>query len=37
MLTHPAKESNVRGALEEIDALSDLTAGSRLVRIEEEL
>jgi homoserine dehydrogenase len=37
LLTHPAKESDVRGALERIDGLSDVTAPSRLVRIEEEL
>jgi len=37
MLTHPAKESDVRGALEQIDGLNDVTAPSRLVRIEEEL
>ncbi|MBW2275517.1 MAG: homoserine dehydrogenase [Deltaproteobacteria bacterium] len=37
LLTHPAKESNVRAALDEIDGLSDVTAPSRMVRIEEEL
>ena len=35
--THPARESAVRAALEEIDRLSDVTAPTRLIRIEEEL
>ncbi|TMA32343.1 MAG: homoserine dehydrogenase [Deltaproteobacteria bacterium] len=36
VLTHPARESALRAALERIDALPDVTAPTRLVRIEEE-
>lgn len=37
VLTHPAREAAVRQALEVIDALEDVTAPTRLIRIEEEL
>ena len=37
VLTHPAREARVRAALEAIDALEDVTAPARLVRIEEDL
>ncbi len=37
LLTHPAPEAAVRRALEIIDARPDVTAPTRLVRIEEEL
>jgi len=37
VLTHPATESHVRAALQSIDALEDVTAPTRLVRIEEGL
>ena len=37
VLTHPAREAHVRAALQAIDALEDVTAPTRLVRIEEEL
>jgi len=37
VLTHPAPESAVRAALERIDRLEDVTAPTRLVRIEEGL
>ena len=37
VLTHPADESALRAALERIDALPDVTAPTRLVRIEERL
>ena len=37
VLTHPAREAHVRAALEAIDALEDVTAPTRLVRVEEEL
>jgi homoserine dehydrogenase len=37
MMTHPAREHAVRRALERIDRLPDVTAPTRLVRIEEEL
>lgn len=37
VLTHPARESAVRAALERIDALPDVTAPTLLVRIEERL
>ncbi len=37
VLTHPAQESALRAALERIDALPDVTAPTRLVRIEEGL
>jgi len=37
VLTHPAREAHVRAALEAIDALEDVTAPTRLVRIEEDL
>lgn len=37
VLTHPAREADVRAALQAIDALEDVTAPTRLVRIEEEL
>ena len=36
ILTHPAREANVRAALAEIDGLSDVTAPTLFVRIEEE-
>jgi homoserine dehydrogenase len=35
VLTHPAREAHVRAALQAIDALEDVRAPSRLVRIEE--
>jgi len=37
VLTHPAREADVRAALARIDALEDVIAPTRLVRIEEEL
>jgi homoserine dehydrogenase len=37
VLTHPAREAAVVDALAEIDRLSDVTASTRVVRIEEEL
>jgi hypothetical protein len=37
VLTHPARESALRDALERIDALPDVTAPTRLIRIEERL
>jgi len=37
VLTHPAPEAAVRAALERVDALADVTAPTRLIRIEEEL
>jgi len=37
VLTHPAREAAVRRALDAIDALDDVTAPTRLIRIEEEL
>ena len=37
VLAHPANESAVRQALERIDDLPDVTAPTRLIRIEEEL
>jgi hypothetical protein len=37
VLTHPAREDAVRSAMQEIDRLPDVTATTRLVRIEEEL
>jgi len=37
VLTHPVREARVRGALQAIDALEDVKAPTRLVRIEEEL
>ncbi len=37
VLTHPASESAIRAALERIDELPDVTAPTRVVRIEEEL
>jgi homoserine dehydrogenase len=37
VLTHPAREAAVADALREIDRLADVTARTRLVRIEEEL
>ncbi|MGI9592113.1 MAG: ACT domain-containing protein, partial [Myxococcota bacterium] len=37
VLTHPAPESSVRAALARIDALPDVTAPTRLLRIEEDL
>jgi len=37
LLTHPARESALRRALERIDARPDVTAPTRLVRIEEQL
>lgn len=36
VMTHPAREDAVRRALARIDALADVTAPTRLVRIEEE-
>jgi homoserine dehydrogenase len=37
VFTHPASEAAVRTALDAIDQLSDVTARTRLIRIEEEL
>jgi homoserine dehydrogenase len=37
VMTHPARESAVRAALEEIDRLPDVTAPTRLIRIEDDL
>ena len=37
MLTHPAAEASIRRALDEIDRQDEVTAPTRLVRIEEEL
>jgi homoserine dehydrogenase len=37
VLTHPAREASVRRALERIDRLPDVTAETRLLRIEEDL
>lgn len=37
ILTHPAREAAIRSALEIIDALDDVTAPTRLIRIEEGL
>jgi len=37
ILTHPASEAAIRSALEIIDALDDVTAPTRLIRIEEGL
>jgi homoserine dehydrogenase len=37
VLTHPASEAALRAALERIDALPDVTAPTRLIRIEERL
>jgi homoserine dehydrogenase len=37
VFTHPAKEAAVRRALEQIDGLPDVTAPTRLIRIEDEL
>ena len=37
ILTHHAREEALRDALVEIDAMSDVTAPTRLLRIEEEL
>jgi homoserine dehydrogenase len=37
VMTHPARESAVRAALDAIDRLPDVTARSLLVRIEEDL
>ncbi len=37
VMTHPAREAHVRAALERVDAHDDVTAPTRLVRIEEEL
>jgi homoserine dehydrogenase len=37
VLTHAARESAVRAALEEIDRLSDVTDQTRMIRIEEEV
>ena len=37
VMTHPAKEAAVRSALEKIDRLPDVTAPTRLIRIEEDL
>jgi len=35
--THPVREAAIRSALEEIDRLPDVTAPTRLIRIEEDL
>ena len=37
VLTHPTREAAVRTALERIDELPDVTAPTRLLRIEERL
>lgn len=37
LLTHPASEASVRSALDEIDRLPDVTAPTRLIRIDEDL
>ena len=37
VLTHPAKEEAVRRALSEIDRFPEVTAPTRLIRIEENL
>jgi len=37
VLTHPARELAIRQAIAEIDCLPEVTAGTRLVRIEEDL
>jgi hypothetical protein len=37
MQTHPASESALRAALESIERLDDITAPTRLIRIEEDL
>jgi len=37
VLTHPARESDVRAAIAEIDALADVVEPTRLIRIEEDL
>ena len=37
VMTHTAPESAVRAALERIDQFSDITAPTRVMRIEEEL
>jgi homoserine dehydrogenase len=37
VMTHPAREAGVRAALQRIDGLPDVTAPTRLVRIEEDL
>ena len=37
MLTHPAREADICSAIETIDARSDVTAPTKLIRIEEEL
>jgi Guanosine polyphosphate pyrophosphohydrolases/synthetases len=37
VLTHPAPEAALRAALDRIDALPDVTAPTRLIRIEERL
>ncbi|MEM7411683.1 MAG: homoserine dehydrogenase [Myxococcota bacterium] len=37
VLTHPAQEGAIRGALERVDALPDTTAPTRVIRIEEDL
>ena len=37
MLTHPAREAAVRDAIREIDAHSDVTEPTKLIRIEEDL
>ena len=37
ILTHPAREDAIRSALEIIDGLDDVTAPTRLIRIEEGL
>jgi homoserine dehydrogenase len=35
--THPTREAAIRAALEQIDRLPDVTAPTRLIRIEDEL
>jgi homoserine dehydrogenase len=37
VFTHPASESAVRRALEQVDDMSDVTAPTRLIRIEDDL
>jgi homoserine dehydrogenase len=37
VFTHPASEASIRSALDSIDQLPDVTARTRLIRIEEEL
>ena len=37
VFTHPAKEAAVRRALARVDSLADVTAATRLIRIEDDL